>query len=82
MPAGKEIDVSDTLPGMFLPTVHTRPVESAHTNGPANEINIAPDKAIRGFLMLAIAVLVILMKKPGAVEERRCSSTSLRVRAA
>lgn len=64
IPLGKEIEVSDTLPGIFLPTAHIRLVESIQTNGATNEINRAADEASRKLLMLGVNFLVILIKNP------------------
>ena len=62
IPLGKEIDVSSTLPGIFLPAAHTRLVESTQINGTVNEINSATDEAIREFLMLAVIFLVMVTR--------------------
>lgn len=69
IPVGKEIEVSDTLPGIFLAAAHTRPVESIHVNGTANEINRATDEAIRELVVLGINFLVILIRRPDGLAD-------------
>jgi hypothetical protein len=64
IPVGKEMDVSDTLPGIFLPAAHTRLVESTHVNGTMNEINRVRNGTIRELLVLEVALLVMLIKRP------------------
>ena len=59
MPLGKEMDVSDTLPEIFLPAAHTRLVESTHVNGTMNEINGATDEKIRELLVPGVIFFVM-----------------------